>query len=89
MLSINTHSKVGCNIGPTIMILLILHPFARETGKFAALGPNIMSPKGRILPPEGRRAQLEARGRQYAARGRIMWPAGGKFSSFPSKGVQN
>ena len=28
-----------CNIGPTIMILLILHPRPWDTGKVAALGP--------------------------------------------------
>ena len=36
--------------------VIILHPRPRDTGKFAALGPNIMSPKGCLLPPEGRRA---------------------------------
>ena len=33
----------------------ILHPCPRDTGKVAALGPNIMSPKGCKLLPEGRR----------------------------------
>ena len=72
MLSVNTHSKEGCNIGPTIMILLILHPFARETGKFASRGPHY-APAGRILPPSGLELRSTALWRQYAALGRIMF----------------
>ena len=79
-----------CNIGPTIMILLILHPRPRDTGKVAALGPNIMSPEGRKLLPEGRRAAgLRPEGSNLRPEGDIIWPVGGNFSSIPRAGVQN
>ena len=40
-------------------------------------------------PPAGYWKICRPRAKQYAAHRRIMWPAGGKFSSFPRKGVQN
>ena len=48
----------------------ISHPRPRDTGKYAAQGPNIMSPEGPMMLPEGRRAELEARGQHHGARGR-------------------
>ena len=43
-------------------IVTILHPWQRDTGKYAAQGPNIMSPEAPLMPPEARRAELEGRG---------------------------
>ena len=46
-------------------IVIILHPRPRDTGKFAALGPNIMSPKGCLLLRQ-RAIEPEARGPRAA-----------------------
>ena len=68
----------------------ILHPSPRDTGKVAALGPNIMSPEGRKLLPEGRRAAgSRPEGSNLWPEGDIIWPVGGKFSRSPRSGVQN
>ena len=48
----------------------ILHPWQRDTGKYAAQGPNIMLPEAPLMPPEARRAELEGRGRHQGGRGR-------------------
>ena len=48
----------------------MLHPWQRDTGKYAAQGPNIMSPEAPLMPPEARRAELEGRGRHQGGRGR-------------------
>ena len=48
----------------------ILHPWQRDTGKYAAQGPNIMSPEAPLMPPEARRAELEGRGQHHGGRGR-------------------
>ena len=40
------------------MILSISHPWPRATGKYAAQGPNIMSPEAPMMLPEARRAEL-------------------------------
>ena len=70
--------------------VIILHPCLRDTGKFAAPGPNIMSPEGQKLPPEGHRAAgSRPEGGNFRPEGDIMWPVGGKFSSSPRAGVQN
>ena len=42
-------------------IVTISHPWQRDTGKYAAQGPNIMSPEGPMMLPEGRRAELANR----------------------------
>ena len=61
-----------------VKTVIILHPCPRDTGKFAALGQNIMSPKGCLLPPEGRRARdLRPEGGNRQPEGNIMWIAGG------------
>ena len=71
-------------------IVIILHPCPRDTGKFAAPGPNIMSPEGRKLSPEGHRAAgSRPEGGNFRPEGDVMWPVGGKFSSSPRAGVQN
>ena len=76
-----------CDYHPVTNIVTMLHPWQRDTGKYAAQGPNIMSPEAPLMPPEARRAELEGRGRHQGAEGDIMWPAGGIFSSVPLPGV--
>ena len=56
--------------------VIILHPCQRDTGKYAALGPNIMLPEGRR--PKGNIMQPE---------GSIMWPVGGIFSRAEGRGA--
>ena len=53
-------------VGPHGTIVTISHPWQRDTGKYAAQGPNIMLPEGPMMLPEGRRAELEARGQHQA-----------------------
>ena len=48
----------------------ILHPWQRDTGKYAAQGSNIMLPEAPLMPPEVHRAELEGRGRHQGGRGR-------------------
>ena len=70
--------------------VIILHPCPRDTGKFAAQWPNIMSAEGLKLPPESRRAaSSRLEGGNFWPEGDIMWPMGGKFSSSPRAGAQN
>ena len=38
---------------------IILHPWQRDTGKYAAQGLNIISPEAPMMPPEARRVELE------------------------------
>ena len=66
---------------------IISHPWQRDTGKYAAQGPNIMSPEGPRMLPEGRRAELEARGQHPGARGRHNVARGRHISSGPRPGV--
>ena len=71
-------------------IVTILHPSPRDTGKVAALGPNIMSPEGCKWLPEGRRAAgSRPEGSNLQPEGDIIWPLGGNFSSIPRAEVQN
>ena len=70
-----------------ISIVTISHPWQRDTGKYAAQGPNIMSPEGPRMLPEGRRAELEARGQHHGARGRHNVARGRHISSGPRPGV--
>ena len=71
-------------------IVTILHPRPRDTGKVAALGPNIMSPEGRKLLPEGRRAAgSRPEGSNLRPEGDIIWPVGGNFPVSQGRGVQN
>ena len=53
-----------------IQIGIISHPWPRDTGEYAAQGPNIMSPEAPRMPPEACRAELEGRGRHPGGRGR-------------------
>ena len=62
--------------------VIILHPCQRDTGKYAALGPNIMLPEGCIMLPEGRRPE----GSIMQPQGSIMWPVGGIFSCSRGQG---
>ena len=72
-----------------LSIVTILHLRPRDTGKVAALGPDIMSPKGHKLLPEGRRAAgSRPEGGNFRPEGDIMWPVGGKFSSSPRGGAE-
>ena len=73
-----------------VRIVTILHLCPRDTGKVAALGPNIMSPEGLKLLPEGRRAAgSRPEGSNLRPEGDIIWPVGGYFSSIPRAEVQN
>ena len=68
-------------------IVTILHPSPRDTGKVAALGPNIMSPEGRKLLPEGRRAAgSRPEGSNLRPEGDIIWPVGGNFPVSQGRG---
>ena len=62
-----TDNYYTCSASPQVTIL---HPCPRDTGKVAALGPNIMSPKGCKLLPEGRRAAGSR------PEGDNLWPEG-------------
>ena len=44
---------------------IILHPWQWDTGKYAAQGPNILSPEAPMMPPEARRAELEGPRQAY------------------------
>ena len=56
-----------CLILYNLSYVPLLHPCQRDTGKVDIQGPNIMSPKGRILQPEGCRAQLQAQVLSFSA----------------------
>ena len=62
----------GDKVRYPLEIVTILHPRPRDTGKFAAQGPNIMSPKGGNMQPAGD----------------IIWPAGGKFTVSQGQGCR-
>ena len=43
-------------------LAIISHPCQRDTGKYAAQGPNTMLLEGRMMPPVGHRALFEGCG---------------------------